>query len=367
MSKTYNTKELCLIWLDSFIGLEYKHKLELYNLINGKTEIRAVLSEGKRYIESALGTDKYSLLLTSATSTYLNYVIEGLEDRGITAVTLESDDYPDTLKTTSLPPLVLYAKGDVKLLNKCCFGVVGSRKSLPLSIKVAESYVSQLVAVDFVPVTGIAEGVDKAVIDTALGKSGKVISVIAGGFDNMYPKSHQNLVDEVVKNGLVITEYPPEVAVKPYHFPIRNRIIAGLSKGVLIVSAGKKSGTLYTAEYAEEYGRDLFAVPYSVGISSGVGCNDLIKRGAVLTDTPEDILEYYGIEKKEEQTEPLTDLEREIINVLKDGGAHVEKIASALNKLTFEITPTLSIMEIKGFVVKTGVNVYGLARTDLEE
>ncbi len=363
----YNSKELCLLWLDSFIGLEYKHKLELYNLIQGKTEIRNVLIEGKNYIESMLGTEKYSLLLSSATPVYLNYVLDGLERRGLVAVTLQSETYPETLRQTEIPPIVLYAKGNLSLLKEKCFAIVGSRRSLPLSIKLAENYAKEMLDAGFTLVTGIAEGVDKAVLDTALRVNGKVISVLACGFDNIYPKPHANLVDEITKKGLVITEYLPETVSRSYYFPVRNRIIAGLSKGSLIVSAGVRSGAIYTAEYTEEYGRDLFVVPYSVGVSSGVGCNELIKRGGMLTDTPNDILGYYGIEKSKVVTEEFSDVERGIINALSDGGLHVEKIAKALSLETFEVSSTLSIMEIKGLVTKTGVNIYGLSRNDLEE
>ena len=128
---------------------------------------------------------------------------------------------------------------------------------------------------------------------------------------------------------------------------------------MLIVSASKKSGTLYTAEYAIDYGKDLFAIPYSVGVQSGVGCNDLIKKGALLTDCPEDILEFYGLSAEKEEAIELNEQEKEIIKVLYSGNVHVEKICQILNKRVFEIMPTLSILEIKGLVIKSG-NVYGL-------
>ncbi len=363
----YNSKELCLIWLDSFLGLDYKHKMELYKLIHGKTEIKNVLINGKDYIESELGKEKYETLLNGANGVYLNALLDGLNEKGVTAVTIESNNYPESLKEISHPPLVLYAKGNLDLLGEKRFAIVGSRKSLPLSVQIAKDYAKALDGAGLVLTTGIAEGIDKAVIDGALDGSGKVISVFAGGLDCVYPKSHENLVEDIVRNGLVISEYPLGVSPKPFSFPIRNRIIAGLCVGALIVSAGKKSGTMYTAEYAEEFGRDLFAVPYGIGVSSGAGCNDLIKRGAMLTDTPDDILDFYGIEKKENKPCEITDLEREIISVLKDGGQHVERIASALGKQPVEVTTTLAIMEIKGLVVKAGVNIYGLTRLDMEE
>ena len=143
--------------------------------------------------------------------------------------------------------------------------------------------------------------------------------------------------------------------------------IAGLSKGVLIVRAGKKSGTLYTAEYAEEYGRDLFAIPYSVGIASGVGTNDLIKRGAILTDTPEDILLFYGIEEKKSETEELTDIEKAVVTAIAEEPLHIEKICEKTGKKVFEIASVLSFLEIKGIIVKAGINVYGLGKNLSEE
>ena len=365
--RKYLNSELCLIWLDSFLGLEYKHKQTLYGLINGKADIKELLIKGKDYIVTEIGESEYSTLLNSANADYFHYVLEQLEIRGITAITVESDDYPESLLNIPQPPLVLYCKGNTDLLSANNFSIVGSRKSLPLSINVAISYSETLLENGFTLVTGIAEGVDSTVLETAVKKSKPAISVIAGGFDNIYPASNASLLNKVAEIGLVITEYPPEVKPMPFHFPIRNRIIAGLSKGTLIVSGAMKSGTLYTAEYAEEYGRDLFAVPYSVGVFSGEGCNDLIKRGAMLTDKPQDILEYYGVEKKDKIEVELTPEQKEIIALLRGGEMHVEKICSALNKRIFEITPVLAMLEINKIVVKNGTNFYGLARLDLEE
>ncbi|MBQ3116237.1 MAG: DNA-processing protein DprA [Clostridia bacterium] len=361
----YTNSELCLIWLDSFVGLEYKNKRELYNYINGKTEIRAVLKDAEKEISSKIGENQFQTLMTSAQKEYFSFVLEGLQKRGIKAVTIESEDYPDQLLQTDFPPLVLYAKGNVDLLNEECFAIVGARKSLPLSISIAEKYTESILDAGMVVVTGIAEGIDSAVIESALNKNGKVISVVAGGFDNVYPKSNFALLERVCEKGLAISEHPPEIKPMPYHFPVRNRIIAGLSVGTLIVSAGIKSGTMYTAEYANDYGRDLFAVPYSVGVLSGAGCNELIKKGATLTDTPEDVLGFYGISVKEKQELDLTDEEKEILTALADGQKHVEKLAEITGKRAFLLAPVLSILEIKGLVVKSG-NVYGLNGNYLE-
>ena len=363
--KKYTKAELCLIWLDGFLGLEYKHKCELYKYIKDKTDIRLVIENAKDYIQSSIGEKEYLTLKNSATPEYLKSLLEGLYNREIIAVTIYSEEYPDCLKQAPCAPLVLYTKGDISLLKGNNFAIVGSRRSLPTSIKIAENFTEELVDAGFIPVTGIAEGVDSAVIRTALAKKAKVISVLAGGFDNVYPKSNLQLVKEVMSNGLVICEYPPETVPKPFHFPVRNRIIAGLARGTLVVSGALKSGTLYTAEYAEEMSRDLFCIPYTPGVESGAICNELIKRGAHLVDSPKDILEFYGVERKTQKIE-LTLEQKQIIKALKDGETHVEKIAEKVGKRTFEIMPILSILEIARIVVKSG-NVYGLTRNDLED
>lgn len=337
-------------------------------MISGRADIKELLVKGRDYIISNIGENEYSTLLHSANAEYLNYVLDGINRREVIAVTIESNEYPEVLLNTPLPPLVLYCKGDLSLMsNENNFSIVGSRKSLPLSINLAKDFSETLVKNGFTVVTGIAEGVDGAVLQSALNSNGKMISVIAGGFNHVYPSSNVQLFEKVCEKGLCISEHPPEVKPKPFHFPIRNRIIAGLSKGTLIVSGAKKSGTLYTAEYAEEYGRDLFAVPYNVGVQSGAGCNDLIKRGAMLVDNPSDILDFYGVENNNQQKIQLTPLQKEIVSALSNGEKHIEVLCKEVGKQIFEITPVLSILEINKIVVKNGTNVYGLARTDLEE
>lgn len=362
----YSENELVLIWLDSFIGLEYKHKQQLFSMISGKVSIKKLISSGKDYIVSQIGESHFDTLLASANDQYLSYLLENYTKKQIRLVTIFSNEYPESLKQTPHPPLVLYAKGNVELLKQEKFAIVGSRKSLPLSIAIAKDYANAIIDADLCLVTGNAEGIDATVIQTALDRGGKVISVIAGGYDNIYPKTNCMLLDKVSQNGLVISESLPEVLPRPYMFPVRNRIIAGLSKGVLIVSGATKSGTLYTAEYAEEYGRTVFAIPYNVGIEAGAGCNELIKRGAVLTDKPEDILQFYNLDIKNKGKEQLSNDELLVLNTLKDGQKHIDKICVELNKQTFEVLPILSVLEIKGYVYKTG-NIFGCSRNDLEE
>ncbi len=352
----YNEKELCLIWLDSFIGLEYKHKSSLYNSLGEVKGIKTFIEQNAEYIKREIGENNYKTLVNSANGDYLDFVLSPLEKNGVVAITIDSEYYPSQLLSTDIPPLVLYAKGNLDLLKDEKFSIVGSRKSLPISIKTAEKFAESLVGAGLTLVTGIAEGIDKAVILEGL-KSGKIISVIAGGFNKIYPASHVGLFEEISEKGLALSEHPLDVNPQPYFFPARNRIIAGLSKGTLIVSGGTKSGTKYTATFAEEYGRDLFAIPYNVGVTSGAGCNELIKMGAHLADCPEDILSFYGLDGNEEEVS-LTQEEKEVIKALDNGSLHIEKISIITGKKPFELTAILSALEIKGLVVKVGSNVY---------
>lgn len=365
--KSYQNSELLLIWLDSFIGLEYKHKIELYKKINGSSSIKSLIVNNKDYVISIIGEKEYASLLASANPNYFSYVMKGLKDRGIEVVTIESIDYPNSLKEVDCPPLVLYLKGDKNLLKQeNVFGIVGSRKNISLSLNLAKEYTKELAAAGFSFVTGIAEGVDSAVLTSAISNNAKAISVIGGGFDNVYPKTNVNLLQEVIDNGgLAVAEYPPQTVPKPFHFPVRNRIIAALSKGLLVVSGGIKSGTMYTAEYAVGMSKEVFAIPYSVNVLSGAGCNELIKRGAILTDSPSDILSFYNIETKEEVKMQFSEEEAAVIKALSDGELHIEKLAEVLGRQVFALTSVLSILEIKGIVIKSG-NVYGLTRNDLE-
>ncbi len=358
---TYSQKELSLIWLDGFVDLAYKHKYEIYKLIEGKKDIKSIIEKARDFYISEIGQTAFNNLVKSANKEYLASLLDGLNSRGVLAITIESEIYPEPLKEIELPPLVLYVKGNVELLKNQCFGVVGSRKSLPLQKNLAKSFSSGLIESGWTLISGIAEGIDQVVLERAIELKSPVISIVAGGFDNIYPKTNLKLFNKIAQTGLVISEQPPEVSLKPFMFPVRNRIISALSEGVLIVSAGKRSGTLWTASYAEEYSKKVFAIPYSPGLSSGEGCNDLIKRGALLCDSVQDILMAFGKHSIERAIE-ISDEEKEVLRVLSDGEMHVEQICAKMNKKIFEIMPILSIMEINGLVYKNGSNVYGTNR-----
>ena len=352
------TKELSYIWVDSFINLSYSQKELLFSVIEDEPKILDAIKRERDLLIDEFGEDKFNTIINSANGEYLKENISKLQDNDIFPVCICSSDYPKNLLEIQDPPLVLYCKGDIKLLNTECFSIVGSRHSLPVSLGFTEDYVKGLKD-HFTLVTGIAEGVDKVVLTSAIKENAKVISVICGGFDKLYPSAHNDLMDSVKKVGLVISEQPLGVSPMPHMFPIRNRIIAGLSNGVLIVSGSNKSGVLHTYNYAVEYGKEVFAIPYTPNVNSGLACLKILKDGGILTENYLDILSYFGMEDKSKKVK-LNEIEEKIINVIKTGEMHVEKIANTLNKEVKEISPILSMLEIKGVVIKVGVNAYGL-------
>lgn len=291
---------------------------------------------------------------------YRSRVLDDLQSRGIVCVTCRSSGYPAGLKHIGEPPAVLYCRGNAELLKTNCFSAVGSRRSTSGALALCKKICGELTEA-FTVVTGMAEGADSSVIEGAL-PSGKIISVLANGFDYFYPAVNRGLIERVAKGGLLITEYPPHIQPVKYNFPYRNRIIAGLSRGTLVVSAGVKSGALITAEYALEYGREVFAFPYSPGVSSGAGCNALIKNGAYLTENILDIFREFGLDlEKPERSISLTETESAVLEQIKiTGEGFLPEIAEKLKTFTYLLIPAVTSLEIKGLITRLGGNRYGI-------
>ncbi|WP_079508417.1 DNA-processing protein DprA [Mesobacillus jeotgali] len=215
--------------------------------------------------------------------------------QNIHLITIFDDNYPARLKTIYQPPWILFAKGDVSLLqmNKS-LAVVGSRNATEYGIKTIDYLFPSLIERDIMIVSGLAKGIDAHAHKGAIKLGGKTIGVIAGGFDHLYPRENIKLAEFMMENQLVISEYPPATRPAKWHFPMRNRIISGLSMGTLVIEARKKSGSLITADFALNEGRDVFAVPGSILTPDSDGVHYLIQQGAKLIRTSEDILEELG-------------------------------------------------------------------------
>ncbi|WP_338452037.1 DNA-processing protein DprA [Niallia oryzisoli] len=218
------------------------------------------------------------------------------EQNHIGIVTIFDHEYPLLLKETYKPPWVLYAKGDLSLLSaKKRLAVVGSRQATAFGIKSIELLFPELIKHQAVIVSGLAAGIDAEAHKTAIRYGGRTIGIIAGGFGHIYPEQNEHLAKGMMLRQLVLSEYPPHARPQKWHFPMRNRIIAGISHGTLIIEAKKRSGSLITADYALHEGREVFAVPGHILSPYSVGTNELIQQGAKLVITAKDILEELKI------------------------------------------------------------------------
>lgn len=199
-------------------------------------------------------------------------------------------NYPEWLKEIHRPPPVLHVLGNLLPDDKFAVAIVGSRNATLYGMQVAERFAYELARRGITIVSGMARGIDAAAHRGALKAKGRTIAVLGSGLDRMYPKEHRRLAEEISKHGCVLTEFPDGTEARPYYFPQRNRIISGLSMGTIVAEASRRSGSLITAAHALEQGRYVFAVPGPVDSLLSEGCHSLIKDGAKLIDSVEDVL-----------------------------------------------------------------------------
>jgi DNA processing protein len=286
-----------------------------------------------------------------------------IKKNGIKVLTIWDKNYPTLLKEIYDPPAVLYYQGDISYLNRKAIGVVGTRKISGYGQQVTESLTADLVGAGLVIVSGLARGVDSVAHRTALKNGGKTVAVLAGGLNLIYPPENEKLAKEISSgNGAVISEFPPNYPHLAGNFPTRNRIISGLSIGVLVTEAAQDSGSLITARAALEQGREVFAVPGPINSFLSEGPANLIRNGAQLIMNYKDILDTLGLEYSPKNMDTksiqLSGLDEEIIDCLDMDSKHMDDICRELRESTAEISANLIRMEIQGLVKNLGGGVY---------
>ncbi|WP_311283463.1 DNA-processing protein DprA [Rossellomorea marisflavi] len=213
-------------------------------------------------------------------------------DKGIEWLTIHDEEYPDLLKEVYDPPLLLFCKGRTELLHTLMkLAIIGARKCTPYTGKVLTRLIPSLSQHCVTVISGLARGADTIAHETTIRSGGKTIGVIAGGFDHIYPKENAALASHMMDHHLMISEYPPDTRPEKWQFPLRNRIISGLSHAVLVTEAQRKSGTYSTADYALNEGRDVFCIPGPLFAPMSEGTNSLIQEGARMVISAEDILQ----------------------------------------------------------------------------
>ncbi|MGZ8208866.1 MAG: DNA-processing protein DprA [Burkholderiales bacterium] len=252
---------------------------------------QAILSASRSELSRVVAEKAVAAILERAPRADLETVAGWLEEPANRVLTLAESDYPQSLLQMPDPPPVLYAKGRVELLNRPCFAIVGSRNATHAGIRQAEAFGRTLSDAGFVVVSGLALGIDAAAHRGALAGGASTIAVVGTGLDIVYPARNRELAHEIAGSGCLISEFPLGTPPASENFPRRNRLISGLSRGCLVVEAALSSGSLITARLANEQGKEVFAMPGSVHSPLAKGCHRLIKQGAKLAESAEDILE----------------------------------------------------------------------------
>lgn len=292
---------------------------------------------------------------------------EKLANEQITAITINNEKYPKLLKETYDPPSILYIKGRLEEALNFPLAVVGSRKISTYGNQVIKDIVGGLARSGLSIVSGMAYGVDTAAHETAISNGAKTIAVLASGLDSYNLSSKKQLTEKIIANGALISEYPFGKPAMKHQFPIRDRIIAGLTPAVLVIEAREKSGSLITPRLALEANRDVFAIPGGIYSPGSVGTNNLIKQGAKAVTSYQEILDGLGLTKIENCTNNRSIVstspeEKTILSLLSTEPLHIDAIAKKAKNDANKISSALTLMEIKGMIKNLGNGNYTIIK-----
>lgn len=279
----------------------------------------------------------------------------------IKEINIENEIYPVRLREIKNPPKKLYLLGDEKILNSESISIIGSRECSDYGAEIARNFAKSLAQNEFTITSGMAKGIDSNAHLGAIEGKGKTIAVLGSGFNHVFPD--RRVYEEILKNGgAVITEYEKNVGVFPQGFRDRNRIVAGLSIGTLVVEAKEHSGTSITAEYVKKYKRKLFCIPHEINNKLGIGTNRLLKNGAILVTETQDILKHFNrIQRIEEITEKL---EIEIPEEYKklydqiEGEMNANEISKKIKMNISEVNTILTMLELEGYILRLPGNYF---------
>ncbi|SKC90384.1 DNA-processing protein DprA [Maledivibacter halophilus] len=343
-----------LIWLNSIHGIGYltiekfkEYFKTLENLWNAPvSEIYKIPNLRRNVADSIIKTRKEE---------YIRNYKEKLLSMKVQCLIKNEELYPVVLKYIKAHPQILYMKGNIKKEDEKAIAIIGSRKCTSYGRNIAYKFARELASYGITIISGMAYGIDSAAHKGALDGGGRTIAVLGSGIDICYPKSNANLMKRIIESGAVISEYPLGTQPRPGNFPRRNRIISGLSMGVLVVEAGLKSGTLITIDYALEQGKDVFAIPGNINCSVSKGTNKLLKEGAKLVTCIEDIIEEYNIEREtcniENKYSDLSQSEKSVLKVIeKKQPIHIDLISSILHLDAGAVNGIITVLEIKDYV-----------------
>lgn len=282
----------------------------------------------------------------------LDRELDKLRKCGAQTISILDEQYPKTLARIPRPPPLLYVKGNV-MPDGPCVAVVGSRKASAYGLAAAEQLAGELAAASVTVVSGFALGIDHAAHRAVLDAGGTTIAVLGCGIDICYPRRHAAFVPSILRSGCFISELPVGTPPLSYHFPMRNRIISGLSLATVVVEAAVNSGALYTADFALAQGREVLAVPGSIHAATSAGTNALLADGAAPARCAEDIFDAVGLETPERaltRRERLSEGEAALVGLLLGRPSGVDELAAMSSRPAEEVSAILTILEVRGIV-----------------
>jgi len=280
-------------------------------------------------------------------------------------LTLEDAAFPSQLKEISNPPPVLFVKGNPQLLAEPQIAMVGSRNPSAMGIRTAVEFAQALAEAGLTITSGMALGIDAASHQGAINVNGRTIAIAGTGLDRVYPACHKQLATQIAERGALVSEFPPGTIAKPHHFPRRNRIISGLCMGLLVVEAAQQSGSLITARLALDQNREVFAIPGSIHNPLARGCNALIRQGAKLVETVQDILEELGqynqLHKNvvPEINQTVLDLEQQkLLNLIDFNPTSVDTLVQESGWPVEVVSSMLLVLELQGYITAAAGGSY---------
>lgn len=289
--------------------------------------------------------------------------IERVREAGVDVLTIDDERYPRMLRETANAPALLYVLGTLLPQDELAIGIVGTRKATPYGADMARRFALDLARAEVTVVSGLALGIDTVAHHAALDGGGRTIAVLGSGVDVIYPSRNRKLAERVINEGALVSEYPLGTKPDARNFPARNRIISGLSRGVLVVEAPRKSGALITANFAADQGRDVYAVPGSARSPASAGCHQLIRDGATLVTSAQDILDELAVDavRAAVQTRlelPESEAERKLYELIGADPRHVDELCSESGIAIQETSGVLLALELKGLVRQQGAGYY---------
>lgn len=352
MKDCIDKNKKALIILDSLQFLTYRQKREIIDSVEKIENLFLNHEVVFQLLDKWNKSDKKSTYTFAMRESYFDFIKSIYVD--VEVVSYLDNDYPAKFLNLEDYPLLIYYSGDYSLIKaNNILGVAGSRKTINQALLFTEKVLSSYV---YPIITGNSQGVEML----ALAKGKNVICVLAGGIRNLYPEESSNLVAKIRTSGLVISEYPPTEKVSKYSFIARNRLIACLCDNLFVVSSSFKSGIRHTVEFALDYGKEIFTLPYTIGETSGELCNELIKNGANVVTRVEDILEYFGIKNERKEIE-ITPMQQKVLDIITSGVKEIDKIIMESKLRPEEVLTALTILELNDLIVKSGADCYSLS------